>query len=75
MSDIDSQFGDFVVDEATVPEALPKVPHPAGIAVQDAALQEVPDREVDEGAQVARQNADRLRKEERSFFMAILSRL
>jgi len=48
-----AEKADFVVDEATVPEALPKVPHPARIAVQDAALQEVPDREVDEGAQIA----------------------
>ena len=49
------QLSDFVVDEPTVPEALPEVPAEAGETVEEAELEEVADAEVGNRADVWRQ--------------------
>lgn len=43
---------DLAIDEEAVPEALPEVPEPARIAVEEAALQEIADAEIDQAAEV-----------------------
>jgi len=50
-----AEAGDFAVDEETVPKTLPKVPHKAGIAVEETELEEVADVEIGEGAEVGRE--------------------
>ena len=50
-----AQFANLVVNQAAVPETLPVVPTPAGVAVEDAAFEEVTDGEIDERTEVARQ--------------------
>ena len=43
-----AQFANLVVNQAAVLETLPVVPTPAGVAVEDAAFEEVTDGEIDE---------------------------
>ncbi len=45
---------DLAVDDPAVPEALPEVPHPAGVTVEEAALEDIADAEVEQRAQIGR---------------------
>ena len=49
------QLGNFAVDEAAVPEALPEVPHPAGIAVEKTEPQKIAVAEISESTEVWRE--------------------
>lgn len=40
------------IDQQTIPQALPEVPHPASTAVEEAAIQEIADDEVHKRAEV-----------------------
>src|SRR5574344_541963 len=44
--------GDFAVDEEAIPEALPEVPEPARIAVEEAELQEIANAKIDQAAEI-----------------------
>ena len=44
-----------MVDEEAVPETLPEVPHPAGVAIEEAEFEEVADAEVGDGMKVWRE--------------------
>ena len=43
------------IHKTSVPETLPEVPHPTGVAVEEAEVEEVADAEVGEGAEVGRE--------------------
>ena len=50
-----SQLPDFVIDEATIPEALPEVPAKSCDAIEESEHEEIADAEVGERAKIPRQ--------------------